>query len=76
MRQRWARSNITRGGTLHGQARARHLSVLDLLKDLREWRKTVADTLSRLGQFAVRMEMFPAKPPTSRWTPVAPKWLI
>src|SRR5262245_10258806 len=42
-------------------------NVLDIFlsstsEDLRDYRKTVADTLSRLGQFAVRMETFGAKP--------------
>ena len=44
---------------------ARH--VLDIFlsstsEDLKDYRRTVADTLGRLGQFAVRMESFGAKP--------------
>jgi hypothetical protein len=44
---------------------ARH--VLDIFlsstsADLKDYRRTVADTLGRLGQFAVRMESFGAKP--------------
>ncbi|AMY09081.1 Thermophilic serine proteinase precursor [Luteitalea pratensis] len=44
---------------------ARH--VLDIFlsstsEDLKDYRRTVADTLGRLGQFVVRMETFGAKP--------------
>ena len=45
----------------HGPPCARHLSVVDS-EDLGEYRRTVADALGRLGQFAVKMETFGAKP--------------